>query len=190
MKQDWNAVFAPRRAGYAARAREGRRAAPGGYSRPDGLQLGIAASCDVAHRRDDQDVRRQPGVRPLAVGELADERQVELEAGAGEAKEEERSPVDAALVAAGRLADQGAQAVPLHGLGELEGRRAVRRADQHPHPARESRRPGLDDASARVVVVLCQAEEARAGPTADAPQSRIERSHVSRYGTRSSGTLR
>ena len=82
---------------------------------------------------------------------------------AGQAGEEERAPVDAALVAAGRLADQGAQAVLLHGLGELEGRRAVRGAHQHPHAARESRRLRLDQVPTNVVVVLRQAEGAPAG---------------------------
>ena len=105
---------------------------------PHCIQFRISAPGDITHRGDDEDVGLQPGIWSITIRELADERQVEFNTGAGQAQEEEGPAVDAALIAAGRLADQRAQVVLPDGLRKLEGGGVVRGADQDPQAPGES----------------------------------------------------
>lgn len=112
---------------------------------PHGFKLGVPTSGDVSHRRHDQDVRLQAGIRSIAIRKLSYERRVEFKPGLGQPQEKEHSAVDPALVATGGLTDECTQAVLPDGLRKLEGRRAVRGANQDPQLPRKAGGDGSDD---------------------------------------------
>ena len=71
-----------------------------------GIQFSVSSSGDVAHRRHDENVRLQTSIGTIAIRKLAYQRQVKLDPGLWQSQEKERSAINAALIAAGRLSNQ------------------------------------------------------------------------------------
>lgn len=158
----------------ARRCWSGGRAVGFGDEGADGGEIGVGIGGDVAWVERDEDVGFDAGVgrrSARGAGEVADLRQVDLQAASGQAEEEVGPAVDAAKVAAGGPADEGGDAEAFARLGELEGGAAVGGVDEDKDAGPATRGDGGDGVEGAGASAARVAEAEEPGGAAEGEQA-------------------